>query len=174
MLIHVGSLNPIKLGAIQEVMVTRFPAACFVPVAVNSGVSDQPMGFEETLRGAKNRARAAFACQGTCDLAVALESGLIPVPQTRTGYMNLTACAIFDGQEIYIGLGPAFELPQKITRLVVEEGFELDPAVRKAGLTDSARIGYGQGIIGILSQGRVTRQDYSCPAVSMALVAMGL
>ena len=51
---------------------------------------------------------------------------------------------------------------------------ELDPAVRRAGLTEDPRIGYGQGIIGILSRGRVTRADYSRPAVSMALVRMGL
>ena len=164
-------MNPVKLGAIRAVMETRFTAARFEPVGVESGVSVQPIGLGETLRGAKNRARAAF---GSCDLAVALESGLVPVPETATGYMNLTACAIFDGSEMYLGLGPAFELPAEVTRLVTEEGLELDPAVRRAGLTDNERIGYGQGIIGILSGGRVTRMDYSRPAVSMALVRMGL
>lgn len=173
MLINVGSLNPVKLGAIRDVMIVRFPDARFAPVAVDSGVSVQPIGLDETLRGARNRALAAFV-HGSCDLAVALESGLIPVPQTRTGYMNLTACAIHDGLEMYVGLGPAFELPDEVTRLVVDEGLELDPAVRRAGLTDNARIGYAQGIIGVLSQGRVTRQDYSRPAVSMAMVRMGL
>ena len=170
-IISVGSLNPVKLEAIRTVMAVRFPEAEFRPVAVDSGVPDQPVGLGETLRGAKNRARAAFA---DCDLSVALESGLVPVPETSTGYMNLTACAIFDGREMYLGLGPAFELPADVTRLVIEGGMELDPAVRRAGLTDNARIGYAQGIIGILSGGRVTRMDYSRPAVSMALVRMGL
>ena len=169
--IRVGSLNPVKLGAIREVMATRFPEARFQPVAAPSEVPDQPLGLEETLRGAKNRAKNAFA---ECFLSVALESGLVEVPGSNTGYMNLTACAIFDGREMYLGLGPAFELPPEVTRLVVEEGLELDPAVRRAGLTDNERIGYAQGIIGILSGGRVTRMDYSRPAVSMALVRMGL
>jgi len=170
-IIRVGSLNPVKLEAIRTVMTVRFPQAVFQPVAVGSGVSVQPIGLDETLRGARNRARDAFA---DCDLSVALESGLIPVPQTATGYMNLTSCAIFDGREMYLGLGPAFELPLDVTRLVVDEGLELDPAVRRAGLTDNERIGYAQGIIGILSGGRVTRMEYSQPAVSMALVGMGL
>jgi inosine/xanthosine triphosphatase len=170
-IIRVGSLNPVKLGAVRAVMEERFPEAIFEPVAVASGVSDQPVGLEETLRGARNRAENAFA---DCDLSVALESGLVEVPGSNTGYMNLTACAIFDGREMYVGLGPAFELPPDVTRLVVEEGLELDPAVRRAGLTDNERIGYAQGIIGILSGGRVTRMDYSRPAVSMALVRMGL
>jgi len=173
MLVRVGSKNPVKLAAISAVMKKQFPDAIFESVAVASLVGDQPVGLEETLRGAKNRARAAFAISPSCDLAVALESGLVPVPEIRTGYMNLTACAIFNGSEIFVGLGPAFELPLEVTRLVVEEGLELDPAVRQAGLTDNARIGYAQGLIGILSGGRVTREDYSRPAVSMALVAMG-
>jgi inosine/xanthosine triphosphatase len=170
-IIRVGSMNPVKLGAIREVMAPRFPEARFQPVAAPSEVSDQPLGLEETLRGAKNRARNAFA---DCFLSVALESGLVEVPGSNTGYMNLTACAIFDGREMYLGLGPAFELPPDVTRLVVEDGLELDPAVRRAGLTENERIGYAQGIIGILSGGRVTRMDYSRPAVSMALVRMGL
>ena len=171
MIVRVGSMNPVKLGAIREVMAGVFPEAEFVPVAVPSEVPDQPLGLEETLRGARNRARNAFA---DCFLSVALESGLVEVPGSKTGYMNLTACAIFDGREMYVGLGPAFELPADVTRLVVEDGLELDPAVRRAGLTDNERIGYAQGIIGILSGGRVTRMDYSRPAVSMALVGMGL
>ncbi|ACU88665.1 protein of unknown function DUF84 [Desulfomicrobium baculatum DSM 4028] len=170
LVIRVGSLNPVKLGAIREVMRVPFPLARFVPVPAPSEVPDQPLGLEETLRGAKNRARNAFA---DCALSVALESGLIEVPGSNTGYMNLTACAIYDGREMYLGLGPAFELPPDVTRLVVEDGLELDPAVRRAGLTDNERIGYAQGIIGILSGGRVTRMDYSRPAVSMALVRMG-
>lgn len=174
MIIRVGSANPVKLAAIRAVMGERFPQAIFESVTVASGVPDQPLGLEQTLRGARNRATAAFAVTPTPGLAVALESGLVPVPQTRTGYMNLTACAIFDGREMYLGLGPAFELPDEVTRLVVHEGLELDPAVHRAGLTDNQRIGYSQGIIGILSQGRVTREDYSRPAVSMALVGMGL
>jgi len=171
LIIKVGSLNPVKLQAIRAVMGERFPGAVFAPVSVESGVSVQPVGLEETLRGAKNRARAAFS---GCDLSVALESGLVPVPETGTGYRNLTSCVIFDGREMFVGLGPAFELPAEVTRLVVEDGLELDPAVKRAGLTENDRIGYSQGIIGILSGGRVTREDYSRPAVSMAMVRMGL
>ena len=171
MIIRVGSMNPVKLGAIRVVMEERFPGAVFTPVQVDSGVSVQPIGLEETLRGAMTRARNAFA---SCDLSAALESGLVEAPGSNTGYMNLTACASFDGHEMYLGLGPAFELPPDVTRLVVEDGLELDPAVRQAGLTDNERIGYAQGIIGILSGGRVTRMEYSRPAVSMALVRMGL
>ena len=120
MIIRVGSMNPVKLGAIRAVMETRVPAARFEPVGVESGVSVQPIGLGETLRGAKNRARAAF---DGCALSVALESGLVPVPVTATGFMNLTACAIFDGEEMYLGLGPAF-VPQ-IAHAMADASFRL-------------------------------------------------
>ena len=55
---------------------------------------------------------------------------------------------------------------------VVAEGVELDEAVHLAGLSDNQRIGYAQGLIGILSGGVVTRADYMVPAVTMALVAL--
>jgi non-canonical (house-cleaning) NTP pyrophosphatase len=86
--------------------------------------------------------------------------------------MNLTACVIYDGTRFYRGVGPAFELPREVCRLVVEEGCELDEAVHRAGLTRNERIGYAEGLIGILSGGAVTRADYMVPAVTMALVAL--
>ena len=60
LVIRVGSLNPVKLGAIREVMCVPFPLARFEPVPAPSEVPDQPLGLEETLRGAKNRARNAL------------------------------------------------------------------------------------------------------------------
>ncbi len=171
MKIIVGSLNPIKMQAVRETFATlpAYENACFSQVDVQSEVPDQPIGFEQTIQGARNRAQNAFT---SCDLSVGLESGLIPVPLTASGYMNMTACALFDGTTWYVGLGPAFELPEDITRMVALEGLELDAAVNRSGLSKDPRIGYGQGIIGILTRGRVTRMEYSKPAVSMALARM--
>ena len=57
--VAVGSTNPVKVGAARRV-VTRLAAVVEVTgVAVPSGVPDQPWGDEETIRGARTRARAA-------------------------------------------------------------------------------------------------------------------
>jgi inosine/xanthosine triphosphatase len=173
MKIILGSKNPVKLQAVQEAMQTIhcLAEATILGVAVDSGVPDQPLGLEETIRGARNRSQKAFI-HG--DLGIGLESGVIPVPLTQTGYMNLTACVIFDGNSFHTGLGPAFELPGAVTLGVVEQGLELDEAVRAAGMSDNPRIGYDQGIIGIMTKGRVTRMTYTKPAVLMALAGMNL
>ncbi|GAB6096748.1 inosine/xanthosine triphosphatase [Desulfatiferula olefinivorans] len=171
MIIMIGSKNPNKIQAVTDAfcMFEPFRGARFTGVSAPSGVSDQPLGLEETITGAGNRAKNAF---NGCDFSVGLESGLVPVPLSRTGYMNLSACAIFDGADLYLGLGPAFELPEAVTRLVTEHKLELDEAILRAGVSTNPRIGYSEGIIGILTQGVITRKDYMTPAVSMAMARL--
>ncbi len=168
MKVNIGSKNPNKYNAVREsfIMFGAFKQADFQSIEAASLVSDQPVGFDETVRGARNRAENAFM---DCNLSVGLESGLVVVPHTRTGYMNLTVCAIYDGSEFFIGTGPAFELPEGITQLVVNDGLELDDAILKSGFTENPRIGYSEGIIGIMTKGVVTRKDYMVPSVSMAV-----
>jgi non-canonical (house-cleaning) NTP pyrophosphatase len=48
---------------------------------------------------------------------------------------------------------------------------ELDAAVMESGYTTNKRIGYSQGLIGILSKGKVDRMSYTVPAVQMALIS---
>lgn len=169
--VWVGSGNPNKIEAVRRAF-TGFPAwmnATVVSRTTPSGVSDQPVGFEETLKGADTRAMGAYGGHG---YGVGLESGLVPVAGTATGYMNLTACVIYDGERCFRGVGPAFELPATVCKMVVEDGCELDEAVHRAGLSKNVRIGYAEGLIGILSGGAVTRADYMVPAVTMALVSL--
>lgn len=171
MVINIGSQNPNKFNAVKEafLLFNTFDRARFESFAADSNVSDQPVGYEETITGAKNRSENAFHA---CDFSVGLESGLVPVPLTKSGYMNLSVCVIYDGKTHFIGTGPAFELPEDITRLVVEEKMELDDAILKSGITDNPRIGYSEGIIGILTGGVVTRKDYMVPAVAMAMAQL--
>lgn len=168
MFVNIGSKNPNKFNAVKEafLLFEKFKGADFRPIAAESGVSDQPIGYEETITGARKRALNAFI---NCDISVGLESGLVDIPLTRTGYMNLTICSIFDGKEYFIGAGPGFELPEKLTKLVVDANMELDEAILKSGVSDNPRIGYSEGIIGILTRGVVTRKDYMIPAVTMAM-----
>ncbi len=168
MIVNIGSKNPNKFKAAKEafIMFETFKEASFKSIGAKSNVSDQPIGYEETITGAKNRAFNAFI---SCDISVGLESGLVEIPLTKTGYMNLTICSIFDGKNHCIGTGPAFELPEKITKLVIENSLELDEAILQSGFSDNPRIGYSEGIIGVLTKGVVTRKDYMVPSVTMAM-----
>jgi len=169
--IIVGSKNNVKIDAVREIITdySFLAGAEVIGMEVDSGVGNQPQSLDAAILGAKNRARAAFV---NCNLAIGLESGIMPVPHSRTGWMDFTACIIFDGEKTYLGLSSCFEYPKEVTRLLIEEGMEASYAFRTAGLTEHERIGYAEGAIGILTNGRLTRKEYTKQALRTALIQL--
>ena len=55
--VAVGSGNPVKVAAAAAVIQAYFPEARVEPQVVQSGVPDQPFGDEQTIAGARERAR---------------------------------------------------------------------------------------------------------------------
>lgn len=167
--IKVGSINQIKVDAVKEMLVDypNLRAAIVSAIEVPSGVSDQPKTLAETVQGALNRAKSSFQ---DCDFSFGLESGLMAVPNTKTGFMDVCVCAIFDGQEYHLGLSSAWEAPKKVTDHIVKDGLNMNQAAFKAGLTDNLKVGSAEGLVGILSKGRLTRKDYTKESIRTALI----
>ncbi|OGI15235.1 hypothetical protein A3K63_04145, partial [Candidatus Micrarchaeota archaeon RBG_16_49_10] len=138
-----------------------------IGIEVDSGVPEQPKSVDEVVRGAMNRAVGAFK---DCEYSFGIEDGLMEVHGTKTGYMNICVCAIYDGKNYHIGLSSAFEYPREVTRLVLEEGLDINQAAHKAGLTKKTKVGSAEGVIGILTHGRLPRKEYTKQAVTMALI----
>ena len=156
--IHVASLNENKVKAVREV----FPSYKVKGVACKSGVREQPMDLDEIIEGAIIRARSVY---NKCEYSIGIEDGISQVRETISGYMNFCCCAIFDGEQTYFGLGPAFEYPECIKH-VLDEGITISQAF--IPLTDRPDIGYEEGIIGWLTKGKISRADYTKHAVEMA------
>ncbi len=169
MKIIVGSANLNKVEAVKEALADypEFVSAEVDYIAADSEVSNQPKTLAETIAGAKNRARNAFV---DCDYSVGLESGLFAVPDTKSGYMDITICAIYDGNTYHLGGSSVFEYPKTMVDMVFEKGFEIDQAAKAAGVTSNDRVGRAEGMIGILSHGRLDRKGYTKQAVTTALV----
>lgn len=169
MKIHVASQNPQKIAAVRELIVDydMLAQATVDSVSVESGVSDQPKSLEETVRGAINRAKSAL---GDADYSFGLESGLLDVPYTKSGIMDLCVCAIYDGGEVHLGLSSAFEPPKSVIRLMHDEGMNMSDACKAAGLTEKENLGAHEGLLGILTNGRLTRLGYTKQAVTTALI----
>jgi hypothetical protein len=74
--ILLGSTSPIKIGAISEV----FPDNTVIGLNVPSGIPEQPVGKEQTLQGARNRAKNAITSATTDDwtMAIGIENGIWP------------------------------------------------------------------------------------------------
>ena len=169
MKINIASNNPVKVEAVKEIIRSYdfLKNAEVKGLNVDSEVSEQPKSLEETVQGAINRAKSAF---NNCIYSFGIESGLMRVPQTKTGKMDFCVCAIYDGKQHHLGLSCAFEFPIKVTQMIHEFGIDANEAFYRCGLTQDKKIGYSEGTIGILTRGRMNRKDYTKQAIQMALI----
>lgn len=151
MIISVGSLNPAKLNAVK--------AACpkesvLLSLDVPSGVSNQPYGDEETLRGAIHRARNALNGKEEAILGVGLEGGVMWIGKTL--YLcNWGALVTKDDHVITAG-GIRLPLPKEVVEGLStgrELGDVMDNYAEKTGTR------FHQGAIGVLTNGAVTRVE---------------
>jgi non-canonical (house-cleaning) NTP pyrophosphatase len=184
----VGSGNPVKRDAAVRV----FPAATVEAVPVDSGVSEQPTGHAETLRGATVRARRAREAVGA-DLGVGIEGGVVVSPGGRAagaadeegtpdgvtvtdgdvgperlvgdGCWLVMWAAVTDGDRLARGGGPTLPLPARISARL-RRGEELGPVMDDVlGVDDVAK---KRGAAGAFTAGRLTRTDALEAAVAAA------
>ncbi|MBM5805178.1 MAG: inosine/xanthosine triphosphatase [Candidatus Verstraetearchaeota archaeon] len=168
MLVVVGTSNPIKVRAVENVL-SKFFKVSVVMKDVPSDVLPQPVGLEMTIKGAVLRARNALNAESGAELGVGIEAGLMPVPGTISGYMDQQFAAIVDRQgRLTLGGGPAFEYPRSLVGRVLGEGIEVGTAMEK--LTGIKGLGRKQGAIGFFSKGRLDRTGLTECAVLMALI----
>jgi inosine/xanthosine triphosphatase len=185
----VGSTNKVKVESARRAFALAFPGATIEVQGASSpsGVSDQPMGDEETRKGAFNRAAGAAAAAaasalasssdgGGVDFAVGLEGGCaeedIDLPAAATRRRDLTCFAWMAVLEVRTGQWgcartASFALPPAVAALV-RGGMELglaDDAVFKR--TNSKQ---EDGAVGLLTKGTITRTLYYEHAIVLALI----
>lgn len=169
MKINIASLNPTKISALKEIL-QEYPHTEHTEVIsmdVTTDVSDQPKSLDETVQGAMNR---AFNAYKDCVYSFGIESGLMEVPNTKTGFMDVCVCAIFDGTEYHLGLSSAWEAPKQVADYMFNEGLNMSDAAYKAGFTDNQNVGSAEGLIGIMTKGRLDRKAYTKEAIRTALI----
>ncbi len=136
-----------------------------VPVSVPSGVPEMPMGEEEGLAGAANRARAALQLTGA-DLGLGLEGGVVIVDREEPLLLLRNWAAAWDGARLWYGCGPGIQLPVELSRAILH-GEELGVAIdRYAGQQD---VRSGRGTFGVLTADLLDRAHAFEDAVLAAL-----
>ncbi|MBZ9729051.1 inosine/xanthosine triphosphatase [Salegentibacter sp. JZCK2] len=163
----IASKNPVKLKAVKEGFTKMFQEETFnfKGISVPSGVQDQPMEDDTTLRGALNRANNAMAKVQNADYWVGIEGGI-----EKTGEKEMQAFAwIVVKSRQYIGKGKTgtFFLPDEIISLI-NEGKEL-------GEADDIVFGQNNskqknGAVGILTGNVIDRADLYSQGVILALI----
>lgn len=169
MKIGVGSKNKTKISAVADLLkdYPMFKNAEVFGVNIKIEEFGHPKNIEETVAGAVDRAKQSYLDN---DYGFGIEGGLMEVPYTKSGYMEVAACAIFDGKKIHIGLSPACEWPKEVIDGILNKGLDGSQAMKSAGLTEHEKLGEHGGMIEILTKGRMNRTDFNRTAVSMALI----
>jgi len=147
-------------------------------VAVASGVPEQPVGFAEIVRGARNRARAAAAA-GACDFAVGIEDGLVEIAGAAgepPEIVNIGCAAVSDGRRVSLGFSSGFAYPPGVAEPAARDRRpigELFDDLWKERRGESGRLPSARttGNIGKLTLGALPREEYARHAVLCALVA---
>ena len=163
MRVAIGSINPVKIRAVETVLRAVYSDLEIIPSPTRSNVPAQPIGNAETRRGALNRARAALEAEHA-DWGVGLEGGII---QTEMGTMTTAWCVIVD-RAGRIGLGGASSmlLPDSVAQRVLN-GMELGEAMDEfAGIEN---VKHKMGAIGVLTRGLIDRQQAYEVIVKFAL-----
>ena len=167
MKVAVGSLNELKIEAVRRVFEEYFPRVFVEAVSVD--VPPQPIGFEETLRGAVKRGLEALR-RLDADYGVGIEAGLIQMPYTITGYVDQHICAIIDRDErVTLGFSASFEFPAEVVeRILAGKAVEAEEVMDK--IAGTKEIGKGIGAIGYLTSKKMNRIDLCVQAVISALI----
>ncbi|MBL8146863.1 MAG: inosine/xanthosine triphosphatase [Anaerolineae bacterium] len=164
--IIVASANPVKIRAALGGFQRMWPEQTFVAdgVSIPSGVSDQPMGDDETLRGAYQRAAGAREARPNASYWVGIEGGCAE----GAGGMETFAWVVVLGHATsgHSRTG-MFMLPDEVAELV-RGGMEL-------GHADDAVFGRSNskqedGSVGLMTGGVIDRAAYYEHAVVLALI----
>ena len=164
--IVIASLNPVKIDAVQCGFMRMFPGDAFAieAVAVESGVSDQPLSDQVARQGAETRAQRARQAFPEGEFWVGVEGG----------------CDMLDGEMVSFawvvvlsmnGVGSSrtaiFQLPEAVKSLV-EAGLELGDADDLVFGKENSK--QKSGAVGLLTGDVITRKTLYEQAVILALI----
>lgn len=169
MKVGMGSKNKTKIVALEDALrdYPLFAGAEVIGVDAVTDVFGHPKSIEETVEGAIARAKKAWEGHA---YGFGIEGGLMKVPYSKSGYMEVAACAIYDGTQVHLGLSPALEWPRAAIDGILNKGLDGSRAMKESGIYQGeGKLGEGAGFIGVVTTGRMTRTDYNRMAVMMAL-----
>ena len=166
LLVLVGSKNPVKIEATESAFTQGFNKSFLVEgINASSEVSEQPIGDEETLLGAKNRAINSKKIFPEAHYWVGIEGG---VDEDERGMYAFAWIYLINPRGKTAQARTAtFYLPTEVAKLI-KNGLELGKADDLLFEKENSK--QGGGSVGILTQGVVTRRDYYSQAIILALI----
>jgi non-canonical (house-cleaning) NTP pyrophosphatase len=101
-------------------------------------------------------------------IGVGVESGFIDVATITFTLYNFDVCALFDGQQYYLGISPGFEYPRRLVSNIFLHRQPFQQA--RQYITTTANIERHSGIVGELAGGLTDRPEMTHISTRMALI----
>ena len=160
------SRNPTKTIAVNRAF-SKLCTPNIVEIATGTLLRvKQPVGFRETLCCALSRAFIAKEKKQGYDFIASIEAGLLDIPGSLLE--GQVAIIIDRNERVSLGTSPLFPLPQHWLPEITGGGKELEEvAERELRLR---LVGEKIGVIGVLTNGLITRTDLSYLATLSALL----
>ena len=165
----IASLNPVKIGAVEDAFALFLPQPdCrFQGINVSSSVADQPLSDKETWQGAYNRVMAAAAAHPNADYCVGLEGGIDSLHQQISTFAWIVV-RHKDGRTSQ-SRSTSLPLPKSITALI-DQGLELGDACDREFNTNNVK--QKGGAIALLTRDNYTRRSAYTQTVCFALAGL--
>ena len=161
----IGSKNPTKINAVKNGLKRVFYDTTISVLGhnVESGVPDQPIGYEETKSGAENRIKNLK--NRDADFYIGIEGGCVYVEKKLFAF----AWVLTEDRFGYVGSGKTsmFQLPKKIQKLI-DKGVELGEADDLIFKRNESK--KKNGAVGILTNNLIDRTKYYEEAVILSLI----
>ncbi len=180
MIVAIASENNPKVSACKKVFdelkneLNTDDELSFIIKSIDSGVSDMPLSIDELMAGAKNRTTNLYKIlkseNRSADYFIGLEGGFfIKYNSDQLDPIVLLESWVyaFNGNKGFWGSSGAIEVPEKISDDILKSGKELAVIIDQK--MDQADIRSNQGTIGILTNNKITRQDFFESALIFAL-----
>ncbi len=153
MKVAVGSTNPVKIAAVENVVKKVWPDAEVISIDVKHGASIQPSTDEEAIKGATGRAQLSLQ-QASADLGFGLEGNTV---DTNHG-MFLSGWVVIVDKHGTKGIASngSILLPEKIA-IEVRKGRELGPVMDE--FIGEHNTKQKQGTVGVLTNNLLNRTD---------------
>jgi inosine/xanthosine triphosphatase len=180
MIVAIASENKPKVSACKNVfsdLKNEFSTnedLSFIVRNIESGVAEMPLSLDELMTGAKNRTEKLHSIlkneNRPADYYIGLEGGFfLKYNFERSNHVVFLESWVyaFNGAYGYWGSSGAIEVPQNISDDILKSNKELGVVIdQKMKQTD---IRSNQGTVGILTNNKITRQDFFESALIFAL-----
>ena len=153
-----------KAEAVRDAFSMFFKDIEVVSIEVASEVRPFPVGDMEIMTGAANRAKGAKVSCPDCEYSVGIEGGVVEF--AGRWFDRNYAVVLWDGR-MGVGCSAGYEIDKSILRQVNPEADDSKKVIDR--ITGEENVFDGIGVIGVMTQRRLTRTDVLRDAVTCAL-----